>query len=391
MTSAPPARLLIVQPYVPAYRVPLFQRLRTELSANGIDMRLAAAIPRGDVAARGDSVTAEVADFTLHESELRLGGKTLKARHLKASLRSFEPNYVILEQAIKNLETYPLLARRLATGSPRLALWGHGRSYSVQQSRVSAQLKQWLTRRGDWFFAYTETGAQSVVDGGFDPKRITVLRNTIDTEQLGRDLLAITEVELADWMAANSLTPGRTALFLGGVDAHKGIDFLMEAARELAERLPGFTLLVGGAGARVDAVRAQEQETGATRYLGRLQGRDKAMALRASDLMMVPEWVGLVAVDSLVAGCPIVTTDHPSHSPEFDYLRADSNCVVSEHSVAHVRAVEGLINNPVRLERIALHAVEDAAEYTMGGMAERFVHGVQLWRGEGTRPHPWSR
>jgi glycosyltransferase involved in cell wall biosynthesis len=69
------------------------------------------------------------------------------------------------------------------------------------------------------------------------------------------------------------------------------------------------------------------------RILGRLDGRAQALALRCADVLAVPEWIGLVAVDSLVAGVPLVSTDHPSHSPERDYLADGVTSVFSAHRV----------------------------------------------------------
>lgn len=58
------------------------------------------------------------------------------------------------------------------------------------------------------------------------------------------------------------------------------------------------------------------------------------MALTAADLLVVPEWVGLVVVDSIAAKVPIITTHHPSRSPEVEYLRHEQNSIFVLHGVS---------------------------------------------------------
>jgi len=135
-----------------------------------------------------------------------------------------------------------------------MATWGHGRSYSSEQSAPVAALKNWLTRRGDWFFAYTQGGADHVVRHGFPRARVSVLNNTIDTEQLRADLDDVDPRDLDEFRREHDLTPGRIALFLGGVDKKKGIGFLLESARLAGEMMPGFVLLIAGSGDSVSMV-----------------------------------------------------------------------------------------------------------------------------------------
>jgi glycosyltransferase involved in cell wall biosynthesis len=329
---------------------------------------------RNDVSAQGET------DIILDETALGIGRRRIYVRHLGHALDEFRPDMVIVEQAIKNVETYRLLARSRFGGGSRVAMWGQGRSYSVPQSKAEAGFKLWLTRRSDWFFAYTQLGAAHVIDRGFDQGRVTVLRNTIDSESLAADLREVTPDDVEGVRSTLGLRHGRTAIFIGGVDEHKGIGFLLAAAVELERKVPGFRLLVGGAGSQEGLVRELEAAGGPVRYLGRLEGRSKAVALSVADLMLIPEWVGLVAIDSLVAGRPIVTTDYWSHSPELEYLVHESNCLIAPHDVGrYVDAVAKLFREPDRLVALQLQARSDSVDYGMAGMVDRFAQGIMAW------------
>jgi glycosyltransferase involved in cell wall biosynthesis len=375
------SRLLIVQPYVPVYRAPLFRSLRTELATSNIDLRIIACEPAGNARRRRDAGGEDVRDGVLRQRSVPLLGRAVHLRSLGEHLQFLRPDLLIVEQAVKNLEVYPLLLRQSLGSGPRVGMWGQGRTFSTTSSRAGELMKMWLTRSSDWFFAYTSEGARHVTRHGFDPERVTVLGNTIDTKALKRDLGAVSDEELAVFRRRHGLVEGRTALFLGGVDADKGIDFLVESAVKVREQVPDFALLVAGAGASEDWVRSRQSQGAPVVPLGRVDGSRKALALRAADIMMIPQWVGLVAVDSLVAGRPIITTAHPSHSPEFVYLQSGRNALISSHDVdAYAATVIRILTTPSELAALQQHARDDSHHYSMTHMVSRFANGIRSWR-----------
>ena len=371
--ASEPTRVAVIWPYLPAYNLEFCDRAHRTLADRGFTLRVLTGAPSGS---RGDERTAS---WHRHLPEVRLttGARAPRYRRVPAGHRT--PDLVIVEQAVKNLETYPLLIRQ-GLGGPRVAMWGHGRSYSTPQGPAAAALKQFLTRRGQWFFAYTQAGADHVIANGFPPTRVSVLNNTIDTDSLRQDLDAVSDDDVDSFARRQGLTRGRTALFLGGVDKAKGIDFLLESARSAAQLLPGFVLLVGGAGAQLADVQSAEHSGAPVRALGRLDGADKALALRSADVLAIPEWIGLVAVDSLVAGRPIVSTWHPSHSPEHEYLEHGTTAVFAQH---HPRSyAHGLVNllaDKNRVQTMQAQCVEESAKYGLEQMVDSFVEGVLAW------------
>jgi glycosyltransferase involved in cell wall biosynthesis len=373
-------RLLIVQPYVPAYRVPLFRRMKESLADVGIDLALAAPIAKGRDSSRNDDETATFADFVLVNKEIKIGKRSFFKRDLSSVINSFNPDMVIVEQAIKNLEAWSLALNRKFRSKPSVAMWGHGRSYSSAQSNVEAATKQWLTKRMDWFFSYTQGGAQHVIDHGFPKNRVSVLNNSTDTLSLQNAISSISHEELEIYLQNHGLTRGQVGLFLGGVDERKGIPFLMEAAQRIAKTCTEFKLLVAGEGSMAAEVRAQQERGGPLVWLGRVDDHDKAMALSAADLLLIPEWVGLVAVDSLAAQVPIVTTEHPAHSPEVEYLTNRKNSLFVEHDVtAFADSVTKLLENRAELKRLSDNCRIAESSLSIESMAQRFVSGITAW------------
>lgn len=379
-------RVVIIHPYVPAYRREFYQRVSDVLAARGTGFLVASNTPPPRLEARVDAVEAPWAQ-QVSSRWFTLGSKDLGYRDL-AGLDLGAVDLVVVEQAIKNLESVPLLLGRRA-GQARVAMWGHGRSYSTRQGPVLAWAKQSLTRRADWFFAYTPGAARHVVQHGFPPDRVTVVWNTIDTDGLRASLDGLNTAAGIDASVAfqrdHGLTRGRTALFLGGVDEAKGIDFLLDSATVAARMLPGFVLLVGGAGAELEKVAKAQADGQPVRSLGRIEGQAKAMALRSADVLAVPEWIGLVAVDSLVAGRPIVSTDHVSHSPEREYLDDGRTAVFSAHDpVSYAVALTGLLGDVARLHRMQASCLAEAQHHHLDRSVRAFVDGLAAWgRGHG--------
>jgi glycosyltransferase involved in cell wall biosynthesis len=380
-TSFDKNRLLIIQPYIPAYRQPLFAALKNNLADNGLQLAVASAQAHGEDHLRGDDTSALAADFLLDERRVRFGQKSLIYRQLAPAIESFRPGFIIVEQAIKNVESWPILLRESGRKRPSVAMWGQGRSYSTTQSALEAHAKAWLTRRTDWFFAYTQAGADHVVSNGYPRRRTTVLLNSTDSRALRSQIAGLTVVEVEAYRALHGLTAGRTALFLGGVDSRKGIPFLLAAAKETARRLPGFTLLIGGSGDLAAEVIREQETGGPIRYLGRIEGRSKALALAATDVLMIPEWVGLVAVDSLAAGRPIITTRHRSHSPEVEYLQDNKTAVFTEYNIeSYASEVVALLHDRLKLEAMQIECFEAANSFSIEGMAQNFTSGICAWR-----------
>ena len=379
-------RLLIIQPYVPEYRVPFFHALVQELHEAGVQAAVAAARSTGAQAARGDDRTSAAAEYLLPEHHFSLGSKTLLWRSTREAIRSFGPEFIIVEQAIKNLEAWPLLLASRLASSRRVGMWGQGRSYSTEQSPVEATAKQWLTRQADWFFSYTERGAQHVIEHGFPADRVTIVQNSTDTQPLRRDVASVTRQELELFRQRHGLIPGKTALFMGGVDERKGINFLLKSAWEIERQVPGFRLMVAGSGDMSTDVVAEEAAGAPVAYLGRVDGPARARAFAASDVVLNPVWVGLVAVDALACGLPVVTTHHPSHSPEFEYLVDGKTALVTDHQVeAFAEAVSGLLLDERELERLSREAGRAGEVFSVQDMAQRFCAGVIEWSGGARR------
>lgn len=110
---------------------------------------------------------------------------------------------------------------------------------------------------------------------------------------------------------------GQDVLFLGRLEyGHKGLDLLLEAWAIACEQVEG-NLLIAGTGPDEERLRTSIQQAGLSdrvRMLGWLSGDKKFQALSDARLLVVPsrhETFGLVAIDALAAGTPVIAFDIP--------------------------------------------------------------------------------
>ena len=366
-------RVLVAHPWLPDYRVPFFEKLVPALAAHDVELAIAHGEPESGVRDRGGQARQTWA-APLRTRERQVLGRRVVWRQLP-DLGTFDA--VILEQAAGNLESYmPLLSQRRRS-APRAALWGHGKTYTHAVRTLDAKVKRLMTNRAHWFFSYTEGGANNVCADGFPLDRVTLLNNTIDQTTLIEAMSTVTERDLARLRVEHRLTEGPIALYIGGVDPPKRIEFLLEAAALVAARIPGFQLLVAGSGSDANHVQELARQVDYVRYVGRATGHFKAVLASAAELLMVPGAIGLVAVDSFAMGLPIVTTSWPYHGPEFEYLRHGENAWIAESSVeAYADEVGLLLSDQDLRGRLAQGCRDSAPQYTLDSMVENFTRGV---------------
>ncbi len=112
----------------------------------------------------------------------------------------------------------------------------------------------------------------------------------------------------------HALGNGEIVLFLRHLTPRKGVHILLRAVHHHGRS--GATLVVAGndmgAGRGVDALTAALGLEGRTRRLGLLRGRERLDALAAADVVVYPsqaEVFGLVAVEALLCGSPVIACD----------------------------------------------------------------------------------
>ena len=185
-------RVCIVQPALPAYRVPVFNRLVT---AHGIDLTIAAEFRPiwGSLKSeRGDGTFKTVeAPITLWRGLLRQPMQLELARR-----GAFDVMILPLNRKSLDVDLAIRAARRRGIGT---VLWGHG--FSKRESWLRRTLRNNLLRKGDAGLLYSSAARERLVGEGLDPTRLFVAQNAIDHRRV--------EQAIQSWNA----TPDRLVQF----------------------------------------------------------------------------------------------------------------------------------------------------------------------------------
>lgn len=263
----------------------------------------------------------------------------------------------------------------------KLAFWGHGRNFQAANARsLSEHMKRWLLTRTDWWFAYTDISAKVVVDEAHFPlERVTVLNNSIDTHALADDLAELTPLDVRLAREKFGIDSGTLGIMIASLHADKKIEFLIRAAHRLRRNVRDFQLVIVGDGPqRAIVQRAVAEAGGWIHWLGVRKGRDKALLLKMSSVLLNPGMVGLGILDSFVAQVPMVTSACGYHSPEIAYLENGVNGLMTPNDVnAYADVVQGLLEDQSMYRKLREGCARSAKNVSLEKMADHFCEGIE--------------
>ncbi|MGD9841432.1 MAG: glycosyltransferase [Steroidobacteraceae bacterium] len=168
------------------------------------------------------------------------------------------------------------------------------------------------------------------------------------------------------------------ALYVGRVAHEKNIDFLLTMFKQTLAQVPQATLLIVGEGPAVPHLRGQVQQLGihhAVKFIGYLdRDSDLLDCYSAGDVFVFAsrtETQGLVLLESLAQGTPVVST---AHMGTRDILEAAQGAqIVNEDTAQFAQVVANILSNPPVRVRLAAHAVVDAQRWSSVEMTQRLL------------------
>jgi glycosyltransferase involved in cell wall biosynthesis len=203
----------------------------------------------------------------------------------------------------------------LRTPAPRLVIWHHSdllRPWWALPT-YSRFVQRQLYRRADCVIVSSRAlAADSPLVR--HARHLAVIPFGIDLERYRRtDAQRIARVE-----AIRRSTPAPRLLFVGRLVYYKGLHVLLEAAKDW----PG-TVLIAGDGPLEPELRARAAASGLAervKFLGRVSDEDLPAYYQASDAFVLPsiartETFGVVQVEAMAAGLPVVSTRLPTGVP----------------------------------------------------------------------------
>jgi phosphatidyl-myo-inositol alpha-mannosyltransferase len=219
---------------------------------------------------------------------------------IREALRSFRPDVLHAHEPL--IPSASMVAVLVST-APSVATF-HAHSERSLLFDLGAPLVRPVWRRLAVRTAVSEAARRFVARRMGDA--IRVIPNGVDVERF------------AEANPASDLPPGRRMLWVGRLDPQKGFPVAVEAFARLAGSIPDLWFVVAGDGRDRAAVgRLEMAVRGRVVMLGRLDHDRLPGYYRAADVFVSPavgqESFGLVLVEAMAAGCPVVATDIPGY------------------------------------------------------------------------------
>lgn len=325
-----PIRLVIQQPSLAKYRVPVFREL-----AKYPDIQLKLLY-----GARPDLPNVEAEGFDAEP--IYLWQKSLRGQYVfwhsaqwnSASLK--KADVLMLTWNPRYLSLVPTLLKAKAKGVPTI-LWGHG--YSKTENSVRSKVRNSVARLATTLMFYNQTAANSYRAAGFDPRSIFVARNSLDQEPIrqAKQYWESNAEKLEDFRREQSLGSGPNILFVSRLERTNRLDLLVEAVALLSDEFPNLQVNVVGKGAeeqsRLQTLAHERGVSNCLRFVGPIYD-EIALApwFLTANVFCYPANIGLSILHAFGYGLPVVTSnDIGSQNPEIEALKPGENGLLYDH------------------------------------------------------------
>jgi phosphatidyl-myo-inositol alpha-mannosyltransferase len=186
--------------------------------------------------------------------------------------------------------------------------------------------------------------------------------------------------------------PGQKVLFVGRLDARKGLDVLLRAFPAVLKSVPGAGLAIVGRGPMEQSSRRMVEELGisnSVQFLGPARPEDLPRLYAESDVYCAPglggETLGIVLLEAMASGAPVVASRIPGYD-ETVRDGIDGILVPPADPDALTSALVSLLNSESRCRALAAAGIERAQEYAWPRVAQRTLEFYrELLSGEGSR------
>ena len=366
--------ILLFQRLIPHYRVALFKKLHEKLGIVVCHSRArkGASLQEQQELGFPNEVLPRVYFGKAPTSMVQFTGRVL---------RKHKPSIVITEFSLKYLTFWWLFFLRFFYGY-KLVVWTHGVKSKEKLKPFTtfrSKIQLWVYRKADAVILYAEPEKEMLAQYVDKPEKLFVANNTLDTEKLN---------EIYNRLAASGRDHVKEKLgysnkynlvFIGRLLWRKRMDMLFESFEKISKKLD-VGLHIIGSGPEEEMVRSFAGKHQNVHYHGPINNLElSSKHLFASDLMVMPGYVGLSAVHSMAMGCPVATCrqgdEGPYHGPEVAYIKNGENGVLSDYSAeAFTEALLKLLPDATLLHKMSAEARKTI---TAEAGIDRFVSGFE--------------
>jgi len=324
-TSDERLRVLLIQQFFPAYRVPVFCKLAAhdliELTlVHGTSAPVAPA--EAGLANVNEDMPFRVIAGPIPQLRWRskailwfpLGVKTVVDEHFDVVIHGFATRWASL----------PRVRKVQQSKGGKFILWGIG--FSQTKTAVLNLLRLRMVDKADALILYNERDRYRYIDMGADSAKLFVARNSIDLCPIDQAINDWSDERLERFRQNKGLAKGPVLLSAGRLAENKKLELLLVCAAKLVQTYPRLKVVLVGDGPHKSNLLALAHQLGLSRsviFTGQVT-KEKELApwFLTCDLVVAPGQIGLLAAHAHAYGRPLVTSDNPAmYGPEIELVK----------------------------------------------------------------------
>jgi glycosyltransferase involved in cell wall biosynthesis len=173
--------------------------------------------------------------------------------------------------------------------------------YRVGELRLGRSLNRFIFKHMDKVIAVSSDLLQTAINQGLDPDKAELIPNGIDL--------------VSFYPPKSDATRTKTILYVGSLITRKGVNYLLEAFKEVIQLESGWRLLIVGEGPEEKNLRRQCIELNISdhvEFLGAVSHNEVAKLMREVYLFVLPsneEAFGNVVLESMASGTPVIASN----------------------------------------------------------------------------------
>lgn len=298
-------------------------------------------------------------------------------------LWQYDPD-VIVSGPVEQFAAHASYLYAKVTGTPFVLWTGEWTVPKTTLRTVTFPLIRRIYHGADSIAVYGPHIRDYVTDLGIDQEKIHLAWNTTDIEYF-RNPDEDDAKELHDQLEIPEGAP--VALYVGRHVKEKGLEYLIDAFRELVDKIEPtpYLLLVGDGDRRNDLEkRANDLET--VLFPGYVENEDLPPYYGVADVFVLPSiqteifrepW-GLVVTEAMASGTPVITTSQVGIAAAGVVQDGENGFIVPERNASVLgNRLERLLTDESLREKMGDSASEVISEYDYDRMIDGFMSAIQ--------------
>lgn len=263
----------------------------------------------------------------------------------------------------------------LSRSLPPFLITSHGGDLFGFQGRIFRLLKRWVLRRASAITVVSQPMVDAVVKLEMPPNVISVI-------PMGVDFSHRFSVDRGTQRVAGEI------LFVGRLVEKKGVKYLIEALPAIRARVPDAHLVIVGGGPETGALATQVYELGlkdCVEFRGPLPQEVLPDLYRRASVFVAPfidadsgdkEGLGLVTIEAIACGCPVVVGDVAVVADIFQDAEMDMRAIPGDPESLAAKITNILLTPEVATQRTM--AIRERLQQKMGWQSVAARYGALI-------------